>query len=96
MNRVPTTGHTAGPHTGGATGNKNPMLNKASLSNMIRWFKGRSVFEIRKIQGCKGFAWHSRFYEHIIRGEKQLARIRNYIKNNPAKWESGRNRKGCD
>ncbi|MBL0310379.1 MAG: transposase [Bacteroidetes bacterium] len=32
------------------------------------------------------FAWQSRFYDHIIRSEKDLNNIRQYIIDNPAKW----------
>lgn len=33
------------------------------------------------------FAWQSGLYEHIIRNEKSLEHIREYIINNPLKWE---------
>jgi len=69
---------------GGITGDKNPMLNPSSISNMIRWFKGRSSYEIRKLPGMENFAWHGRFYDHVIRNEESLERIRKYIINNPA------------
>ncbi|MBD3315664.1 MAG: hypothetical protein GF344_07755 [Chitinivibrionales bacterium] len=32
----------------------------------------------------------SRFYDHIIRNENELYRIRQYIKNNPANWQIDR------
>jgi REP element-mobilizing transposase RayT len=31
--------------------------------------------------------WQKSFYDHIIRDEKDLQRIREYIYNNPLKWE---------
>ncbi|MFC1806889.1 transposase [Candidatus Omnitrophota bacterium] len=31
--------------------------------------------------------WQRNFYEHVIRGESDLNRIREYIINNPANWE---------
>ncbi len=68
---------------GGITGDKNPMLYD-NLSRAIRWYKGRVAFEIHKIN--TGFAWQSRFHDHIIRDDKSFERITNYIKNNPAKW----------
>ncbi len=37
------------------------------------------------------FQWQSRFYDHIIRNEKSLDDIREYIHFNPNKWESDRN-----
>ena len=33
------------------------------------------------------FAWQSRFHEHIIRNQKELDRIRQYIYDNAAKWD---------
>jgi putative transposase len=74
---------------GGITGAHNPMLTRASLSNMLRWYKGRMSFEIHKIG--KEFVWHPRFYDHIIRSKQELEGIRNYIRNNPAQWEKDRN-----
>ncbi len=72
---------------GGITGNKNPMLHD-NLSKIIRWYKGRTTFESRKIQ-CD-FAWQSRFHDHIIRNEKSFQRISQYIQNNPINWTSDR------
>ncbi|MFH1245842.1 MAG: hypothetical protein V1662_05080 [Candidatus Omnitrophota bacterium] len=34
------------------------------------------------------FQWQPGFYEHIIRDEKSLDGIRQYIIENPLKWES--------
>lgn len=34
--------------------------------------------------------WQRNYWEHIIRNEEELLRIRNYIKNNPLKWEIDR------
>ncbi len=60
------------------------MLACDSLSNIIRQYKSRVTYEIRKIQ--PDFAWQSRFHEHIIRDEKDLNNTRDYIMNNPIKW----------
>ena len=49
-------------------------MNKHSLGKIIRWFKGRTTFEIRKIKII--FFWQSRFYDHIIRSDKEFFRIR--------------------
>jgi hypothetical protein len=37
--------------------------------------------------GEHDFAWQSRFYDHIIRNDEDLGRIRNYIQDNPIKWK---------
>ncbi len=38
----------------------------------------------------RGRLWQRNYYEHIIRDEVSLARIREYIANNPAKWSEDR------
>ncbi len=64
---------------------KNPMLNN-SLSTMIRWYKGRTAYEINKLTHKK-FQWQARFYDHVIRNDADLDRVREYIGNNPLNWE---------
>lgn len=54
------------------------------LSNAIRWFKGRSTFEIRKT-GQK-FSWQNNYYDSIIYNWERLENASNYILNNPQNW----------
>jgi len=68
---------------GGFAGTKNPMLND-NISRIIRWYKGRCSFEIRKIHA--DFNWQSRFHDHIIRNTQSFETIQNYIVNNPKNW----------
>ena len=75
--------------TGGVTGRNNPM-GKNGLGEIIRWYKGRCKFEIGKM-GCDNFAWQPRFYDRIIRNEKELNKIRKYIFENVLKWEFDKN-----
>jgi len=64
-----------------------------SLSEIIRAFKTFSAREINKYQNTQGQQfWQSRFYDHIIRNEKELEKIREYIINNPVNWENNRNK----
>ncbi len=72
---------------GGITGEMNPMLHE-NVSRILRWYKGRCSFEMHKID--PKFKWLGRFWEHIIRDFEEYERIRNYILNNPAKWEADR------
>ena len=55
---------------------------KNSLPVIINQYKGSVTRKIRK-SGSPFFQWQPRFYDHIIRNEKDLHRIRTYIKNNP-------------
>ena len=43
-------------------------------------------------KGYENFGWHKSYYDHIVRNEDDLNRIRKYIFNNPANWDGDRNR----
>ncbi len=62
-------------------------LKPNSLGSIIGQFKSICTKRIHKL-GITEFQWQSRFYDHIIRNEEDLRRIRDYIQNNPLKWES--------
>ena len=57
-----------------------------SLSSLIRSYKS-VVTRWARANGYSTFAWQPRFYDHIIRDEEDLRRIRKYIRENPLKWE---------
>ena len=61
-------------------------LRSQSLGAIIGQFKSVCTKRIRG-QGFPQFGWQRRFYEHIIRDERSLGNIRQYIVDNPAKWE---------
>jgi len=63
----------------------NPMeLKTITLGKIIRWFKGRVKFEVRKVN--LNFKWQSRFHDRIIRDEKEFYFIQEYVINNPVNW----------
>ncbi|WP_208598977.1 transposase [Desulfonatronum thioautotrophicum] len=63
------------------------------LHRVVQWFKTMATNEY--IRGVKqhgwphfpGKLWQRNYWEHIIRDESELNRIREYIGNNPAQWE---------
>lgn len=65
---------------------------KNSLSVIINQYKG-SVKRWANKNNSKEFSWQPRFYDHIIRNEKELYQIRKYIEQNPLKWDIGNNTK---
>ncbi len=63
-------------------------LQKHTLGQIMGYFKYQStkrINEIRDNLGCP--VWQRNYYEHIIRNEDELTRARQYIINNPLKWE---------
>lgn len=61
------------------------------LSKIVKSFKEISLKTIRKNYDDYEFAWQRSYYDHIIRNENSLNKIREYIINNPLKWEYDRN-----
>ena len=57
------------------------------LSEIVRGFKTFSSRKINHLLKNKKFQWQRSFYDHIIRNEKALLKIRQYIAQNPLKWD---------
>jgi REP element-mobilizing transposase RayT len=57
-----------------------------SLAAVIRSYKSAVSKNIHLSD--HGFSWQPRYYDHIIHSARELDRIRDYIINNPVKWES--------
>jgi REP element-mobilizing transposase RayT len=63
-----------------------------ALSDVVAAFK--SLTTVHYIRGVKTRAWPAfrrqlwqrNYYEHVVRDEKELDRIRRYIDENPARW----------
>ncbi len=58
------------------------------LTEIIRAFKTFSARYINELRETTGIAvWQRNYYEHIIRDESELNKIREYIRYNPMKWQ---------
>jgi len=63
-----------------------------SLSAIIRSYKAGVTRRCRQ-EELLGIVWQSRFHDHILRGDKVIGAVREYIRNNPANWEQDRERR---
>jgi len=61
-------------------------IRKNSRSVVMRTFKAATTARARKLNPNIQL-WQSRFYDRIIRNEKELQNVRKYIKDNPLQWE---------
>lgn len=61
-----------------------------TLSDVVGSFKSTVTKLIREL-GYSDFSWQPRFYDRIIRNEKELYYIRKYIEQNLLKWELEKN-----
>ncbi len=59
----------------------------SSLGAMMAGFKSATTKRINTMRGTPGASvWQRNYYEHVIRNESALDRIRQYIADNPAGW----------
>jgi putative transposase len=65
-------------------------LKPKSLGSILGQIKTVCTKRIWKT-GFDAFEWQERFYDHIIRDDQSLHNIREYIINNPLKWELDKN-----
>ena len=62
------------------------------LSEIIRWFKTFSSRNINNnIKNKYAFSWQRSFFDMIIKNDEQLNKARQYIINNPLKWNLDEN-----
>jgi REP element-mobilizing transposase RayT len=59
-----------------------------SLCSIVQNFKSVSTRKINKLRSNPGCpVWQRNYYERVIRNEDELSRAREYVVNNPIKWE---------
>ena len=76
------------PTSAGAAVRRRGML----LPQIIGWFKMNSAKRINQILGKQGTpVWQRNYWEHVVRDEQSLIRIREYVLSNPSRWHFDRN-----
>lgn len=66
-----------------------------SLADAAGPWRSVSAHKINRLLRRRGRLWQDEPFDHIVRNARQLARIRRYIQNNPAKLRPGAARLGC-
>ena len=72
--------------------NASPLLPRGappgSLGAIIGNFKSVAARRINQIRDTPGLpVWQRNYYEHVIRTERTLRAIREYVVRNPARWQ---------
>lgn len=63
-------------------------LQKHTLGQVIAYFKYQTTKSINQIHKTPGTRlWQRNYYEHVIRNENDLNEIRQYVLDNPVKWD---------
>jgi putative transposase len=60
-----------------------------TLGHILQTYKSAVTRACRRI-GNTEFAWQRNYHEHIVRNEKELNLIRQYVLDNPRKWNEDR------
>jgi REP element-mobilizing transposase RayT len=62
-----------------------------TVGAIVRGVKAASTSRIRRLSARPDIqVWQREYHDHVIRDERDLSRIREYIETNPLKWEQDR------
>lgn len=67
-----------------------------TVGQIVRWFKSAVYSDYGRGVRAHGWVpydgklWQQDYYDHIIRNEHDLERVRKYIASNPARWQETR------
>ena len=68
-----------------------PFVHPGSLGAIVRSFKAAATRRINEARGTPaGRVWQRNYYERVVRDERELQRVREYIRLNPSKWHFDR------
>ena len=78
----------APPHDAAARGDTGAASRAPTLPDVVRAFKSISAVRVNRALRRTGLPlWRRGYYEHVVRDEDELARLRQYIAENPSKWD---------
>ena len=67
-------------------GGETPPL-QPTLGQIVAYYKYQTTKAINLLRGMPGAKfWQRNYWEHVIRNEAEMDRIRDYIETNPARW----------
>jgi putative transposase len=62
-------------------------IEKPTLGQIVGYYKYQTTKQINRLRDMPGVPfWQRNYWEHVVRNEESLNRIREYIENNPARW----------
>lgn len=74
-----------------ATPNQGAASSAPTLGGVMRAFKSLSAIAVNRLLERTGVSvWQRNYYEHVIRDERELNLVREYIVNNPLQWSLDR------
>jgi REP element-mobilizing transposase RayT len=78
-------------------GGETPPLRRHTLGQVMAYFKYQSAKAINQVRTTPGVpVWQRNYYKHILRDERELHAVREYIRYNPLKWDEDEENPGND
>jgi putative transposase len=66
---------------------QNPTEDRPTLGRVVQAFKSISAIACNRLLNRSGVPfWQRNYWEHVIRDDRDLARLREYIEHNPGTW----------
>ena len=63
-------------------------VKRKPLGRLIGAFKTVSTKRVNRLHNLSGSPlWQRNYFEHVVRNEESLTKIRLYIRDNPLRWE---------
>jgi REP-associated tyrosine transposase len=97
---IPTVRADGGRYVVGAEGRPPLRRLPRSLGSIIAGYKSAVTARINRQRQTPGVpVWQRNYYDRIVRNENELFRFREYIRNNPIRWETDANTRsmgGCE
>ena len=80
------------PSGEGMTGTEQGAASSApTMPDVVRAFKSISAIRVNRLLSRKGQPlWQRNYFEHVIRNEGEPERVRQYVLENPLRWELDR------
>ena len=76
-----------GTERGAASGEEGAASSPPTLPDVVRAFKSISAIGVNRLLSRSGQpSWQRNYYEHVIRNDEELERVRRYVLDNPLKW----------
>ncbi len=76
-----------GPASESVSATRSSGPSSGSLGAVVGSFKSAVTRGINRLRGYPGIpVWQRNYHDHIIRDEKELLRVRTYIRENPLRW----------
>ncbi|WP_159790019.1 transposase [Sodalinema gerasimenkoae] len=87
-NRVGADGRTANRMRANSRSPQRDRMKSKSISSLISGFKSAVTYRINGLRQTPGNpVWQRNYYEHIVRNESECDRLRDYIFQNPHRWQ---------